>query len=179
MTPSVRADVMVLEVLEQRASEGDVDHLLTAADAEHGDVRVSCLPEQAQLGLVQLAVHRPDLLVLRLAIEGGIDVPASRQQQAVHLGQGGSAGWKLDRLRAGRLHRPAVGHVVFLAPPRARRDPDPGLVGHRAYRAAAPAGTALPTFSNSRSMLASSSAEPWTLGPLNQFFAERNQYPPA
>jgi len=168
---AMAAHVVVLEVLHERATERDVDHLLAAADAEDRKVYVARLLEQSKLRLVQVPVDRPDLLVLLLSVEGGVDVPASGEEKPIEVGQRASAGRELDRLSACGLHRPKVRLVVGLAALRADRDPDLWFV----YRVVAPAGAALPMASSSASILASSSAEPWTFGPLNQFLADSSQ----
>jgi hypothetical protein len=165
---------VVVEVLDQRPAQGDVDDLLAAADAEDRQLPLARLLEEPQLGLVEVVVDGPDFLVLRLAVERRVDVPATGQQETVDVRQRGRAGRELDRLRARRLDRLPVRQVVRLAPEGADRDRDPWLF----YLALAPAGAAWPTASSSASIFASSSAEPWTFGPLNQFLAERNQYPP-
>jgi len=170
----VTAHIVVIQVLHERAAERNVDHLLAAADAQHRQVHVARLLEQSKLRLVQVAIDRPDLLVLLLSVKGGVDVPAAGEQQAVDVGQRRRAGRELDRLRARGLDRPKVRLVVRLAALRTDGDPDLWFF----YRVVAPAGAALPIASSSASILASSSAEPWTLGPLNQFLAERSQYPP-
>ena len=67
--------VVFIDVLEERAAEGDVDHLLAAADAEHGQPAGAGLPEKLDLGPVQLGVDRPHRGVRLLAVEGRIDIP--------------------------------------------------------------------------------------------------------
>src|SRR5690348_4274522 len=129
---AVVADVVVIEMLDQRAAQGDVDDLLTAADAEDRQLLLMRLLEEAQLGLVELAVDRPDLVVLGLAVEGRVDVPTARKQQAVDFGQDGGARREHDRLGSRRLHRLEVRHVVLVAPPGADGDTDPGPVRHLA-----------------------------------------------
>jgi hypothetical protein len=75
---AVTAHVVVVEVLHQRTAQGYVDHLLAAADAEDRQLPLARLLEEPQLGLVQLAVDGSDLVVLRLAVEGRVDVPPTR-----------------------------------------------------------------------------------------------------
>src|SRR5579859_550001 len=120
---AVGPNVVVLEVLHERAAHGDVDDLLATADAQHGQLPLPSLLEHEQLGVVQFAVDGTDLLVLVLSVQGRIDVPAPGQQQAVDLfGQARCARRQLYRLRARGLDRPPVGHIVVRPLPRAHRD---------------------------------------------------------
>src|ERR1051326_940903 len=66
VVPAVLTHVVVLQVLDQRAAHGHVDHLLPAADAQDGQLALPGLLEHPQLGLVQVAVDRTDLVVLGL-----------------------------------------------------------------------------------------------------------------
>src|SRR5438874_12798240 len=109
-------------MLHKRPSKSDVDHLLAAADAEHGDRLLPSLLEQAELGLVQLAVDRPDLVVLLLGIERRIYVPRGWQEEAVYVRQRTRGGRGLGGLWARRLHRLAVGRVGRLARARGHRE---------------------------------------------------------
>jgi hypothetical protein len=161
---------VIFEVLDERPAKGDVDDLLAAADAEDRQLPLARLLEEPQLGLVEVVVDGPDLVVLLLPVEGRVDVPATGQEETVDVRQGGRAGRELDRLRARRLDRLPVRQVVRLAPAGADRDRDLWFF----YRVA-PTGAGTPTASSSASIFASSSGEPCTFGPLNQFFAERNQ----
>src|SRR5260370_26746439 len=87
VTAPERAHLVALQVLNQRAAHGDVDHLLAAADAEHRQVTRARLPEQRKLGLVQLAVGLAEVLVPPLSIEGQIQVPAPREHAPIEAGQ--------------------------------------------------------------------------------------------
>ena len=87
MTAADRPRVVVVEVLDERAAERNVDHLLAAADAEHRQSLAPRLLEQAQLRVVELPVDRAKSRVRLFAVEGRIDVPAARQQKPVHVGQ--------------------------------------------------------------------------------------------
>src|SRR6185437_9118978 len=62
MAAAVVADVVVVEVLDERTAHRDVDDLLAAADAEHGEVPLAGLCEEPQLGVVEIAVDRTKLL---------------------------------------------------------------------------------------------------------------------
>jgi hypothetical protein len=116
---------VVVEVLHQRPAQGDVDDLLASADAEDRQLPLARLLEEPQLGLVQVVVDGPDLLIPGLAVESRVDVPAAGQQQTVDVRQRRRAGRELDRLRARRLDRLPVRQVVRLAPEGADRDRDP------------------------------------------------------
>src|SRR2546430_1665033 len=130
VAPPMVTDVVILEVLDERSAERDVDHLLAAADAQHRQLLVAGLAEQPELGLVEVTVDGAYLLVFLLAVEGRVDIPAARQQEPIHLGQLGRAGRELDGLRARRLDRLQVWDVVLLASPGADGDRDPGPFGH-------------------------------------------------
>src|SRR5256885_11599835 len=110
------ANIVVVEVLHKRPSKSDVDHLLAATDAEHGDRLLPSLLEQAELGLVQLAVDRPGLVVLLLAVERRVYIPPAGQQEAVHVRQRPRARRELDGLCARRLHRLPIRQGVRLPP---------------------------------------------------------------
>src|SRR5207245_9747716 len=69
VTAAEASNIVVLEVLHQRSTQGNVDDLLAPADAEDGNLLLTCLLEQAKLRLVQLAVDWPDLFVLLLRSE--------------------------------------------------------------------------------------------------------------
>src|SRR5207248_8674631 len=84
------------------------------------------LGEQAQLGVVELAVDRTDLGVRLLAVEGRVDVPPAGQQEAVQVGERTCSGGQVDGLGADGLHGPLVGDVIVIAPTGARGDPDSG-----------------------------------------------------
>src|SRR5207245_9423734 len=116
MLPSVAAHVVVVQVLDQRPAQRDVDHLLAAADPEHGDLLRPRLLEQSKLCLVELAVDRADLLVLLLSVEGRVHVPAPREPEAVHLRERRRARRKRDGLSARRFH-PAAVRAVTTPPP--------------------------------------------------------------
>ena len=163
--PSDGAGIVVLQVLNQGSAERNVDQLLAAADAEDRKPFCSRLAKKVELGLVQLRVERTDLLLRLLAVERRVDVPAAGQQQPVDRFEAGTAGEQDDRLGAGDLDRPEVGLVVGRRPLRADGDADPRP-------------RALAQATSSASILASSSALPWTRGPLNQFFAEISHQPP-
>src|SRR5438132_3740826 len=120
-----RAGVVVIEMLHERAAQRDIDHLLTSADPEHRQLTLARLSEQRQLGLVELRIGLPDLLVRSLPVERRIDVPAAWQQQAVELRERLGPRDQVHRLGAGGLDRPAVGHVILHAPPRVDGDSDP------------------------------------------------------
>src|SRR6266568_6679338 len=137
----VTADIVMVEVLDQRASQRNVDDLLTAADAQHGDLLLARLLEKRQLCLVQLTVDRPNLVVLHLSVEGGVDIPSAGEEQAIDVRERGRAGRKLDRLGARGLDGTAIWQVVRLASPRADRDSDFWFFGHP-HLVEAPTGAA-------------------------------------
>jgi len=141
-----------------------VDELVVAAGAISG-VRGKVLATDT--GARGVASNRDEIRIATalLAVQLGIDVPATREQKAVHVRELRLRRRHLHRVRAGSLDGPAVRGVVIHAPSRACRDRDP-----RSLAVGQP-----PTASSSFSIAASSSGEPWTFGPLNQFLAERNQ----
>ena len=118
-------DLVVVDVLKKGSAESDVDHLLATADAEHGQTAGAGLPEQRQLGLVELGVDLEDLFGHLLAVERRVDVPAARQEEPVDSAEGLAAGGEGDRLCAGRFNRPEVRLVVCRPLPRTRCDADP------------------------------------------------------
>src|SRR5437763_16343123 len=120
MTAADRPRVVVVEVLDERAAERDVDHLLAAADAEHGQPFASGLLEQAQLRVVELPVDLAEPPVRLLAVEGRVDVPPARQQQPVHVGQLARADPHVDSDRTRGLYLLA-GRAVVAAPTAAAR----------------------------------------------------------
>ncbi len=126
------SDLVPIEVLLKRSAHRNVDHLLAAADAHHGQVLVAGLREEAELGVVELAVDRPDLGVRLLSVEGGVHVPTTRQQKAIDVGERRGPRRQVDRLRAHRLDRPLVRHVVLGAATRTGGDSDTGplFTGH-------------------------------------------------
>src|SRR3989442_1692022 len=80
-----RAHLVTLEMLNQRASHGDVDDLLAATDAEHREPTLSRLVKKRQLGLIELRVGLSEILVPPLSVKGRIDVPAAWEEQPAEL----------------------------------------------------------------------------------------------
>src|SRR5712692_2611581 len=119
-----RAHLVTLQMLHERAAHGDIDHLLAPADAEHRQITLARLSEHRELGLVELGVGLPDLLVPPLSIEGRIDVPAARQEEPIDVRKRLGPRDQVHGLGARSHHRPAVGPEVLPAPPRVDRDPD-------------------------------------------------------
>ena len=117
---------MSVQMLQQRSAHGHVDHLLAAADPHHRQAAVSSLREEPQLRVIELPVDRPNLGIGFFSIEGGIDVPPARQQEAVKLGQRPRAGRQLHRVGPHRLDRALIGEVVAVPTPGAGGDTDPG-----------------------------------------------------
>jgi hypothetical protein len=81
------AHLVAVQVLPERPAHGHVDHLLAPADPHHRQALVAGQGEEAKLGVVELAVDRADLGVRLLPVEGRVDVPPTRQQKAVQVGQ--------------------------------------------------------------------------------------------
>src|SRR5712692_11021400 len=121
-----RPHLVTLQMLNQRTAHGNVDHLLASADAEHRQLALARLSEHQQLGLVELGVGLPDLLVPPLSIKGRIDIPAPGQQEPVDVRERLGPGEQVHGLGTRCRHRPAVGPEVLQAPPRVDRDPDLG-----------------------------------------------------
>src|SRR5260221_2756207 len=71
-----RAHLVALQMLHQRAAHRHVDHLLSTADTQNGQLAFTRLTEHRQLGFVELGVGIADLVVPPFSIEGRVDVPA-------------------------------------------------------------------------------------------------------
>src|SRR6266566_8102842 len=84
---AVPPDLVAFEVLQEGSTHRDVDHLLTPADAQDRHIPLASLLKEPELRVIELPVDRPDLRVGLLSVESGVDVPAARQQEAIHLGQ--------------------------------------------------------------------------------------------
>src|ERR1700674_3858682 len=115
VAPPERPDLMALQVLHERAAHGDVDHLLPATDAEHGDLPFARLTKQVQLGLVELGVGLAQILVAPLSIKRRIHVPTSWQQEPIDVRECRGARDEVDTLRARGYHRAAVRAVILQA----------------------------------------------------------------
>src|SRR3984893_9486266 len=163
-----RAHLVALEVLNQRAAHCDVDHLLAAADTEHGQLALAGLAEHRQLGFIKLGVGVSDLLVPLLPVKGRVDIPASWEQEPVDVWERLGPRDQAHGLGAGSRDRPAVGREILEAPPRVDRDPYSRLFGHELndQSPAAPAAATAPGAASSASVLAHSSVVPWTFGAL-------------
>ena len=122
---AIPPDLVAFQVLHEGSTHRDVDHLLTPADAEDRQTLLARLLEEPQLGVVELAVDRPDLGIRLFSVEGRVDVPATRQQKTIHLRQRTCARRQVDRLRPDRLDRTPVRDVIVGAALLAGRDPNP------------------------------------------------------
>src|SRR5216683_2258658 len=80
VTSPERAHLVALQMLNQRASHGDVDHLLPTANPEYWDVTFPGLAKHGQLGLVELGVGLAEIFVPPLSIKGRVHVPASWEE---------------------------------------------------------------------------------------------------
>ena len=79
---AVVADV-VGQMLDEVAAEGDVEHLRAPADRQHRQVALERRLEQRKLGAVALG-HDPGRLGMRLlAVEPGVEIGATREDQPV------------------------------------------------------------------------------------------------
>jgi hypothetical protein len=77
---------MAVEVLDELAAQGDVQRLLSAADAEGGHVRARRPARDGQLQRVDLRQH-VRRGVWRFAVVRGVDVGAAGQDEAVQVSQ--------------------------------------------------------------------------------------------
>ena len=125
--------VVTVDVLEERPSERDIDHLLTATDAEDRDTRVDCSADERDLRAIEGQIDIGGLLLSHLTVQRRIDVPATRNQEAVDLmdDRRRAIGFEAlrsrverDRLSAGGFDRAEVGGVVVGSAERAPRDAD-------------------------------------------------------
>jgi hypothetical protein len=181
------------DMLVQGTAQGDIDHLLAAADAKHGKAAIEGGPQRLHLRLVQLWVRGADQRTPLLTVERRLQIPAARKQEPAHALQDLVQPVSQTRSRrheqwpgAHRSNRPDVGLVVGGRPLGAVRDADSGPGGGRSrprppcfQEPTAPAGTGRPPCSpRSSSIAASSSGDPCTLGPLNQLRAETSHQTP-
>ena len=93
-------------VLHERASGGDVQHLHAAADREDRHIARDRLTRERDLEPIPLGVHLC-CRVRRFAIQGRVDVETAAQEQAVDAVQalrGIVRGFENDRLAAGAFH---------------------------------------------------------------------------
>src|ERR1700694_43784 len=126
VSAAVDSHVVVLEVLEERATHRYVDHLLATTDSEHGELLLSRQAKQLELGVIELAVDRANRLVSFLAVQGWVDIPTTRKQEPVHVREPGAPGRKDNGLPPGGFDRPFEGVVVSGLPLRTDRDADLG-----------------------------------------------------
>ena len=130
--------VVTVDVLTERAPERDVDHLLSAADAEDRDARIDRGADERDLGEVERQVDVRGLLLSRLAVHRRIDVPAPWDEEPVDPpdDRGRAVGLETlglgverDRGSTRGLDRTEVGGVVLGPAQRAACDADLWL-GH-------------------------------------------------
>ncbi len=105
---SGHAEVLVVaelvgQVLQQRAAEGDIEHLHAAADPEHRHVALDRTAAQRDLELVAFGRRAVGLGIGRGAVGGGIDVGAPDQDQGVDVVQ--ELVGRVDEQRIGRDHQ--------------------------------------------------------------------------
>src|SRR5450631_551951 len=79
--------VVALDVLEQRAPQGDVDELLAPADAEHRDPGFDGAADESRLRLVQRGVDLGHPADGSAAVLLRTDIPAAGNDQAVDAGK--------------------------------------------------------------------------------------------
>jgi len=85
MPPTVGANLVALEVLDEGTAHRHVDDLLAAAEAKHRNLPLSSFVEKPDLRLIQLRVYVADFGVGLLAVAGRIDIPPTRKQQPVEI----------------------------------------------------------------------------------------------
>jgi hypothetical protein len=85
MLPTVGANLVALEVLDQGAAHRHVDDLLASAETKHRNFPLPSLVEKPDLRLIQLRVDVADFGVGLLAVAGRIDIPPTRKQQPVEV----------------------------------------------------------------------------------------------
>src|SRR5690606_5170937 len=71
------------QVLDEGASERDIDQLAPAADAEHREVALERRPDEGDLELVALPVDTVHLLANDAAVERRVHVAAAGEDQSV------------------------------------------------------------------------------------------------
>ena len=104
MQPVGTIDLTVsLDVLAQRAAEGDVDDLKTAANAEDGGAPRSKCAREGELAQVAHLVNIRGVRY-RLSVKARVDVTAAREQQGVGC---------FGRIRCRKTEQSERGEVVW------------------------------------------------------------------
>ena len=132
-----------LEVLVQRATRHDVEHLEPSTDREQREVEVERSARQRELGLVTFGEGRLGARIARFAVARRVDINAARRQQPV-IGREVEVATILacvhrHRLAAGALDRAGVRLPLVDAALATERDEDAwprrGFGGHQTLRA--------------------------------------------
>ena len=110
-----------LNVLEQRAAEGNIGYLHTATDGEGGKVAFRCTASETEFELVAERIDGVDGLVRNPAIRPRVDVTAPGEQQPIDAIEkcfdlGCGAGRKYDRNAAYLADQSCVGRVQNMSP---------------------------------------------------------------
>jgi len=109
--------VVTLYVLQQRPAERDIDDLLAATDPENGNTLIHSGAHQRYLGQIQGVIDVRSIVTARLAVDGWIDVPSTRDEQPIDAAERSyrlvrqlpmRLGTQGDRLAAGGFHRASV-----------------------------------------------------------------------
>ena len=103
--------VMTWDVLQQRATECDVDHLLAAADAEDRHALLCSCSQQRYLREVERDIHIRCFPLTCLTICRGVDVPTAWDQQTVNAVnyRDRLVVWKATGQRSEHHRQPACG----------------------------------------------------------------------
>src|SRR5580765_8405952 len=73
----------VRHMLNESSTQSDIDDLRTAADSQGGKLRSHSVSGQRQLDLITFRIDHVNGGMMNSPVQRGIDIPATRQQQAV------------------------------------------------------------------------------------------------